>query len=70
LAKRKRGILRFESSRDVKAEAKAGSGSGEIFVEAEAKALLKKEYGSELGSIGLFEEPKAEAFFIKHGAGM
>jgi len=31
---------------------------------------LKKEAGSgsELGSILLFEEPEAEAFFIKHGA--
>jgi len=31
---------------------------------------LKKEAesGSELGSICLFEEPKAEVFFIKHGA--
>jgi len=31
---------------------------------------LKKEAGSgsELESIGLFEEPEAEAFFIKHDA--
>jgi len=31
---------------------------------------LKKEAESELGSIWLFEEPEAEAFFIKHAAGM
>jgi len=33
---------------------------------------LKKEAesGSELWSIWLFEEPEAEAFFIKHGTGM
>jgi len=33
---------------------------------------LKKEAGSgsKLGSIWLFEEPEAEAFFIKHGARM
>jgi len=33
---------------------------------------LKKESGSgsKLGSIWLFEEPEAEAFFIKHGAGI
>jgi len=33
---------------------------------------LKKEARSEskLGSIRLLEEPEAEAFFIKHGAGM
>jgi len=31
---------------------------------------LKKEAGSELESIWLFEEPEAEAFFIKHAAGM
>jgi len=33
-------------------------------------STLKKEAGSgsELGSILLFKEPKAEAFFIKHGA--
>jgi len=33
---------------------------------------LKKEAGSgsKLGSIRLFEQPEAEAFFIKHGAGM
>jgi len=36
------------------------------------ECTLKKEAGSgsEHGSIELFEEPKAEAFFIKHGAGM
>jgi len=35
-------------------------------------SILKKEAGSgsKLGSIWLFEEPKVEAFFIKHGAGM
>jgi len=33
-------------------------------------STLKKEGGSELGSIWLFEESEAEAFFIKHGAGM
>jgi len=35
-------------------------------------STLKKEAesGSKLGSICLFEEPEAEAFFIKHGAGM
>jgi len=33
-------------------------------VEAEVRS------GSELGSIWLFEEPEAEVFFIKHGAGM
>jgi len=43
-------------------------------VEAEAvkflwkRKTLKKEAGSELGSIWLFEEPEAEAVFIKHGA--
>jgi len=33
---------------------------------------LKKEArsGSELGNISLFEEPEAETFFIKHGAGV
>jgi len=31
---------------------------------------LTKEAGSELGSIGRFEEPEVEAFFIKHVAGM
>jgi len=33
-------------------------------------STLKKEAGSgsELGSVWLFEEPEAEAFFIKHGA--
>jgi len=33
---------------------------------------LKKEAesGRKLGSIWLFEEPEAEAFFIYHGAGM
>jgi len=31
-------------------------------------STLKKEAGSELGSIWLFEKP--EAFFIKRGAGM
>jgi len=44
-------------------------------VEAEAVKFLWKrkhfeEPGSELGSIRLFEDLKAEAFFIKHGAGM
>jgi len=35
-------------------------------------STLKKEArsGSKLGSILLFEEPEAEAFFIKRGAGM
>jgi len=34
--------------------------------------LKKKEAGSgsKFGSIWLFEEPEAGAFFIKHGAGM
>jgi len=31
---------------------------------------LKKEAGNKLGCIWLFEEPEAEAFFIKHGTGM
>jgi len=33
-------------------------------------STLKKEAGSgsELGNISLFEDPEAEAFFIKHGA--
>jgi len=37
-----------------------------------SRSPLKKEAGSgsELESIWLFEEPEAEAFFIKHGAGM
>jgi len=35
-------------------------------------STLKKEAGSggELRSIWLFEEPEAEAFFVKHGKGM
>jgi len=33
-------------------------------------STLKKEARSELLSIRLFEEPEAEAFFIKRGAGM
>jgi len=35
-------------------------------------STLKKEAGngSNLGSVRLFEQPEAEAFFIKHGAGM
>jgi len=33
-------------------------------------STLKKEARSELRSIWLFEEPEAEAIFIKHGAGM
>jgi len=36
------------------------------FCGSESGSILKKEAGSELGSILLFEEP--EAFFIKHGA--
>jgi len=32
--------------------------------------LWKKEAGSNLGSIWGFEEPEAEAFFIKYAAGM
>jgi len=36
-----------------------------------SRSTLKKEAGSELGSIRLFEEPEAaEVFFIKHRAGM
>jgi len=31
---------------------------------------LKKEAGSEFGSIWLFEEPEEEVFFIKHAAGI
>jgi len=38
----------------------------------ESRSTLKKETGSgsKLGSMCCFEEPEAEAFFIKHGAGM
>jgi len=38
----------------------------------ESGSTLKKEAGSvsKHGSIRIFEEPEAEAFFIKHGAGM
>jgi len=37
----------------------------------ESGSTLKRETvsGNELGSIWLFEEPEAEAFFIKHAAG-
>jgi len=35
-----------------------------------SKSALEKEAGSELGSIWHFEEPKAEAFFIKHRSEM
>jgi len=49
-----------------------GSGSWKRLNFCGSGSTLKKEAGSgsKLGSIWHFEEPEAEAFFKKHGAGM
>jgi len=47
-----------------------GCGSGSWKQLSFYGSTLKKDAGSKLRSIWLFEEPKVEAFLIKHGAGM